>query len=319
MACGNPKLSEMLRERLEGLGQALDQKQQLRVFDGGLVGFDNETESEVIENVTGKEARSAARPRPGRPARPRQQRPRRGEWWWPPGASGSLGAVAQLEWLGGLGSLVSAYPDTRAAIHGDHAWFAVPARPMGVEGPLAILVICYPEDARLKVRGWGFWVHGGWLAPMGTRHTNYPDQSICAFADDGTWTRSSGLQDQYRAIDERFPKRLHDPNFRPSRGSDEYARLEAYWFFCFSEWYATNRVNSDPLSDLWLNYYRPLVADGLEIPSLRYVLEDRVRSRGAGQGEWRNYLGELSVIARISGKPLSRDVEDKIRNDPVSN
>ena len=29
------------------------------------------------------------------------------------------------------------------------------------------------------------------------------------------------FQDQYRAMDERFPKRLHDPNFRPNRGSDE--------------------------------------------------------------------------------------------------
>lgn len=193
MGCGNLKLSESLRERLKSLGEALDQKQQLRVFNGGLIGFDNETEHEVSRNVTGKEVRSAAQPWPGRRARSRQQRPRRGEWWWPPGTSGSLGAVAQLDWLDGLGSLVSAYPGIRAAIHGDHAWMAVPARPMGVQGPLAIFVVCYPRDTRLKVRGWGFWVNSGWLTPMGNRHTNYPDQSICAFADDGTWTRRSGL------------------------------------------------------------------------------------------------------------------------------
>lgn len=213
MECGNPKLSEMLRKRLEGLGQALDQKQQLRVFDGGLVGFDNETESEVIENVTGKEARSAAGPRPGRSARPRQQRPRRGEWWWPPGASGPLGAFAQIEWLDGLGWLVNAYPETRTAIHGDHAWLAVPAMPMGVQGPLAVFVICYPRDTRLRVRGWGFWVRGGWLRPMGTRHTNYPDQSICAFPDDGTWKRRSGLTALVERYCEWTVRQLHYESF----------------------------------------------------------------------------------------------------------
>lgn len=213
MECGNRILPDELRERLRRLGYALDQKHQLRVFDGGLVGFDSETESEVIENVTGKEARSAARPWAGQRARARQQRPRRGEWWWPPRASGSLGAFAQLEWLDGFGSLVRAYPDTRAAIHGDHAWMVVPARPLGVQGPLAIFVICYPQDRRLKVRGWGFWVHGGWLTPMGTRHTNYPDQSICAFPDDGTWTRRSGLTALADRYCEWAVRQLHFESF----------------------------------------------------------------------------------------------------------
>lgn len=190
MTSGNSKLSQGLCERLEGLGKALDQKHQLRVFDGGLVGFDGETESEVLENVTRKEARSPARPREGRQARSPQQR--RGEWWWPPGAPGSLSTFHELEWLGGLGAIVSAYPDTRAAIHDNHAWVAVPAMPLGMQGPLAFFVVCYPRDRRFRVRGWGFWVQGGWLTPMGTRHTNYPDQSICAF-EEGTWDRKLGL------------------------------------------------------------------------------------------------------------------------------
>lgn len=202
-------LSRALRERLRLLGQALDQTQQLRVFDGGVVGFNHETEHEVFENGTGKEAGSSARPRPGQRAQPRQQRPRRGEWWWPPRAPGSLGTYDDVEWVGGLGSLVTAYPDTRVAIHHDHVWLAVPARPMGFNGPPALFVICYPRDLRLKVRGWGFWVHGGWLAPMGTRHTNYPDQSICAFPDDGTWNRRFGLTALVDRYSEWAVRQLH--------------------------------------------------------------------------------------------------------------
>lgn len=121
------------------------------------------------------------------------------------------------------------------------------------------------------------------------------------------------FQEQYNGLSSRFPARLLDRSFRPRRGSDEYARLEAYWFFCFSEWYATNRVNPDAFSDLWRNYYTPLIADGLEIPSLRYVLEDRIRSRGVGRGEWKIYLRELADISRQYGRPLSPDVEARLR------
>lgn len=125
------------------------------------------------------------------------------------------------------------------------------------------------------------------------------------------------FQERYSVISSRFPARLLDPKFRPRRGSDDYARLEAYWFFCFSEWYATNRVNSDALQDLWKDYYRPLIADGLEIPSLRYVLEDRVRTRGPGRDEWRIYLNELAAIARDFDRPLSPEVEARMRK-PVA-
>ena len=124
----------------------------------------------------------------------------------------------------------------------------------------------------------------------------------------------SQFQEQYAEIASRFPSRYMHPGYRPKRGSDEYARLEAYWFFCFSEWYATNRVNSGALRDLWDNYYRPLIGDGIETPSLRYVLEERVRSRGAGRGEWRLFFKELSLIAKSNGRPLGADVEATIQD-----
>lgn len=120
------------------------------------------------------------------------------------------------------------------------------------------------------------------------------------------------FQEQYNGVSSRFPKRLLDRSFRPPRGSDDYARLESYWFFCFSEWYETTRVNPKAYQDLWRNYYTPLIADGLEVPSLRYALEDRIRSRGPGKGEWHSYLRELATIAKDYDKPLSRDAQRKL-------
>lgn len=120
------------------------------------------------------------------------------------------------------------------------------------------------------------------------------------------------FQEQYNAVSARFPEGILPREFRPKRGSNDYARLEAYWFFCFSEWYATNRVNEPAFRDLWVNYYTPLIADGLEIPSLRHVLEDRIRARGAGRGAWKDYLKDLASIARRYGHPLSKEVEEQI-------
>lgn len=126
-------------------------------------------------------------------------------------------------------------------------------------------------------------------------------------------TLFSQFQEQYNSISTRFPRSVLDQSFRPKRGSDDYVRMEAYWFFCFSEWYATNRVNRPAIGDLWVNYYTPLISDALEIPSLRYVLEERIRSRGIGRGQWTLYLKELARIARANGTPLSPDVEARLK------
>jgi hypothetical protein len=124
------------------------------------------------------------------------------------------------------------------------------------------------------------------------------------------------FQDEYRAVSSQFPARHHEANFKPPPGSDDFARLERYWFFVFSEWYETNRVNPRAFGDLWRNYYTPLVADALELQSLRYVLEERIRSRGAGRDEWHNFLEELARIARQNGHPLSTDVEAALKSGP---
>jgi hypothetical protein len=96
----------------------------------------------------------------------------------------------------------------------------------------------------------------------------------------------SQFQQQYLSVNSQFPAQLINANFRPQRDSADYNRLEAYWLFVYSEWYATQRVNPDAFGSLWANYYAPLVGDALDIPSLRYVAEDMVASRALERGEW---------------------------------
>lgn len=126
------------------------------------------------------------------------------------------------------------------------------------------------------------------------------------------------FEEQYYAIAARLPKQLHERGFQPDTRTDDYARLQAYWFFCFSEWYATHRVNRSAFGDLWDNYYAPLVATGLNIPSLRYVLESGVRTRGVGSGDWTAFLQELARIARAHGQPLDSDVLKEVNGAQVA-
>jgi hypothetical protein len=120
------------------------------------------------------------------------------------------------------------------------------------------------------------------------------------------------FQQQYLAVSGQFPPQLTDPNFRPVRDSGDYDRLEAYWLFCYSEWYATHRVNPDLFGDLWQDYYAPLVGDGLDIPSLRYVFEDMVATRQLDRGEWGAFLAEIARIARDEGHPLPPNLQRRL-------
>lgn len=122
----------------------------------------------------------------------------------------------------------------------------------------------------------------------------------------------SQFQQQYLVVSSQFPGQVTDAYFRPPRGSADYDRLEAYWLFCFSEWYATKRVNPGAFGSLWTGYYAPLIGDGLDIPSLRYVLEDIVASRALDRGEWGEFLQEIARIARAEGQPLRPELEQKL-------
>ena len=121
------------------------------------------------------------------------------------------------------------------------------------------------------------------------------------------------FQQQYLAISSNFPPQLTQRDFRPPRDSGDYDRLEAYWLFCFSEWYATQRVNHGVFGELWSDYYRPLIADGLDIPSLRYVLEDMLNTRPLNRGQWGVFFAEIARLAREYGRPLSPQTEARLK------
>lgn len=122
----------------------------------------------------------------------------------------------------------------------------------------------------------------------------------------------SQFQQQYLSVNSQFPAQLMAADFRPQRDSADYNRLEAYWLFVYSEWYATQRVNADAFGSLWTSYYAPLVGDALDIPALRYVLEDMVASRALERGEWGQFLTEVARIAKEDGAPLRPELEQRL-------
>jgi len=128
------------------------------------------------------------------------------------------------------------------------------------------------------------------------RHTNLLNQRAAMF---------SQVQSQYQSIASHFPTQVNDPEYRPVDGSDGYADLEAYWFFAFSEWYATHRVNPEAYHDVWSSYFVPLMADSLQVPSLRYVVEDIIMDERMSSPDWVRFLTEVSRVADASGHPLT--------------
>lgn len=178
------RLATQQLEKLATLGQAIDVGQMTEVFDGGRVEALEQNGKEVNDNEQRQRTGgSAAGSRQGS----------EGTWR----ASGESGAVRigteEVVQLAELESLRKAYPSQ--VIEGDYGlWVIVKSQPLGDDGPQVTFVIAFPHDPRLDVKSWGFWKLGDFPKPVGPRHTNFPDQSICAFApDDQTWTRDMGI------------------------------------------------------------------------------------------------------------------------------
>ncbi|MGQ7830607.1 hypothetical protein [Altererythrobacter sp. Z27] len=71
---------------------------------------------------------------------------------------------------------------------------AVEAKPLGLDGPAAHILMGVREDETIFPRAWAFERIGHQVRPFPTKHTNFPDASICAFdPKSGAWTREDGL------------------------------------------------------------------------------------------------------------------------------
>jgi len=116
----------------------------------------------------------------------------------------------------------------------------------------------------------------------------------------------SQFQNEYNSIASRFPDKVLNPDFKPARGSGDYKKLQDYWIFCYAEWYQTKRRGQTTFVDMWDNYYSGLISNALEIPSLRYVIQDMMKFYGLKQGNVRDFYSEMRVLAINNGTPLQQ-------------
>ena len=116
----------------------------------------------------------------------------------------------------------------------------------------------------------------------------------------------SQFQQQYDSISARFPNNLLEKDYQPKRGSNEYKRLQDYWIFCYAEWFATNKSGNSGYRNLWTDYYVGLIQNALEIPSLRYVLQDMMQSYGTDKLKMQAFYNEIRRLAQQEGIALTR-------------
>jgi hypothetical protein len=115
----------------------------------------------------------------------------------------------------------------------------------------------------------------------------------------------SQFQQQYTAIEGRFPALMQKPDFRPAVGSDDFRKLQDYWIFCYAEWYETNIADPASYNDLWVNYYSDLILNAMDIPSLRYTLVIMMRDYGVNRKYMQEFYSAMRRLAADAGKPLS--------------
>ncbi|MBY8828833.1 hypothetical protein [Hephaestia mangrovi] len=187
-----------LVERLEELGRALDIEQSVSAYGGGRIRITDADRNEVVKNVTSEATQgSSAGSRQGQRS------------WSRSGGSWSRGAWARRRPAGEPGafsseqarslyaaetrSLAQEY-DINCAETQLGIWVAAKSRPLGSRGPSVHFLIALPFNQEIMPRSWCFAGIGNGSKPLGLRHTNFPDASICAFVkEDRTWDYSDGL------------------------------------------------------------------------------------------------------------------------------
>ncbi|MBX9897279.1 MAG: hypothetical protein K2Y17_05165 [Qipengyuania sp.] len=188
VGCGSMDLSPKLLNRLASLGQALDNRQQLQVFDGGLVGFDCETESEVIANVAQGEARRS-------PIRSGAGQRAASDTWRRTARQGhNFGSEAHERAFGTELRILARHYGTLAFEDQHGLWAVVSSNPLGPGGPQINFLTGVIADRRVTPRAWAFERIGVRAKTMALKHTNFPDASVCAFVpEDRAWSPGEGL------------------------------------------------------------------------------------------------------------------------------
>lgn len=181
--CGQPAFSSKHINRLRQLGQFIHNGGQPFVFDGGVVGT-TPTENEDKENAK-QEARSATGSR---------KRQRAGTRTRPPGNAQQLRS-GPLETAFGDRFRVLVRHYKAVAFEDDFGlWTVIRTRPLGSDGPIAILLVAIALDEALAPRSWAFSSIGTRVCHFPVKHTNFPDASICAYKPrSGAWEPDDGF------------------------------------------------------------------------------------------------------------------------------
>ena len=117
------------------------------------------------------------------------------------GAAGQSGAAASPEparkdgstdvraqYLAAMPEIEVYYPDLRVIEVEDGIWVVTQIFPIGRDGPYFSVCLFLSDDKTREAKAFAFVGNGAAGEPVGIRHTNFPDASICAFcADDGVW------------------------------------------------------------------------------------------------------------------------------------
>jgi len=195
------RLADHLAQKLFELGQAIDIGRSVNVFDGGEVGLGNDCDKKENEDERQRPRGSAT----GSRERAAGSRGSSGK------ARDSVGRVWP-EWLinDGLVPLLGSYPGSRVSLDEYGAWLKVPVRPLGEDGPQAVIVIAFPKCRSIHPRCWAFWVEATGVRWIGPRHTNYPYADACAFPQfEGHWERRDGIRPYIDIHAEWLIRQLH--------------------------------------------------------------------------------------------------------------
>lgn len=181
---------------LREIGALLDQKQLLRVHDGGIVMPDETAGSKSTKGkeksyVSRRQRRSATRSRQRAAGRQGQtHRPR------PPRRSGDPDVRTSLQkrYEAEIDAVLEAYPGTQKWHQTDGMWLRTDSAILYGLGKKATFLTALPYTPTLTIKSWGFWTTAISTEWIGPRHTNFPEGTICAFEPkDETWGVEDGI------------------------------------------------------------------------------------------------------------------------------
>jgi len=177
---------------LEILHHLLDQDLYPVIMEGGIIKMPDELKpsptNQGMETVDGYSTRRSK-------ARSRERSPR---WEGPSDRSWSTSSTTPVVcsdirsiYERDLMQIELAYPESRQWLFDDHMWLLTKSQLTEDGSDPASFLIGITFTLPVSVKAWGFWEG---VTPIGPRHTNYGDGSICAFNPaDRSWKGGESL------------------------------------------------------------------------------------------------------------------------------